>query len=370
MPSLGHHRHLIKALAAKAARPLSFLSGNYPDQELWRGYARKKIFELLHYAPPRVNFAEEVVEEVDAGPYVLRKLWFSSSQYTRVSAYLLMPPLTQGKLPGILCLHDHGGLFAWGKEKLVPTEADRCPALAEHKETHYSGLSVAHELALAGFAVLAIDNFYFGDRRLSGTPDVDGLDLSDPEQHQQFEATVAAREPAAALNLLQAGVTPMGLTIWDAIRSVEFLTTVEGIDDRRIGCFGAASGGLLAVYLSGLCDLIRVTCAGGWVTTFANLIESGLPGNDWCEFVVPGLYNFLDLPDVACLTVPRALSLMAYEGDGVFPGSGAADAFARVHKVFEMADRGDDIRSQTYPGSPRFTRTMLGDSLRWFQRWL
>jgi len=370
MPTLGHHHHLIRSLAAKAARPLSFLSGNYPDQELWRGYARKKIFELLHYAPPRVSFAEETVAEDDCGTYVRRKLWFSSSQYTRVSAYLLMPPATRGKLPGLICLHDHGGLFAWGKEKIVSTGDDEPPALVEHKEKWYSGLSVAHELAVAGFAVLAIDNFYFGDRRLAGTPEVDGLDLSTPEGHAEFERVAAANEAAAAMNVMQAGATLMGFSIWDAIRAVEFLTTVEGVDDRRIGCFGAFSGGLLAVYLSGLCDLIRVTCAAGWVTSFADVIEAGVPGTAWCHFTVPGLYNFLDLPDVACLTVPRALSLMALQDDPVFPGSGAEKAFARVRKVFEMAGKADDFLSQTYPGEPRFNRQMLADSCRWFERWL
>ena len=370
MSTLGHHHHLIRSLAAKAARPLSFLSGNYPDQELWRGYARKKVFELLHYAPPRVSFAEEIVEEKDCGPYVRKKLWFSSSQYTRVSAYLLMPPITRGKLPGIICLHDHGNLFAWGKEKVVPTAADKLPALAAHKERHYSGMSVAHELAVAGFAVLAIDNFYFGDRRLAGTPEVDGLDISTPEGHAEFERVAAANEAAAAMNVMQAGATLMGFSIWDAIRAVEFLTTVEGVDDRRIGCFGASSGGLLAVCLSGLCDLIRVTCAAGWVTSFADVVESGVPGTAWCHFAVPGLYNFLDLPDIACLSVPRALFLMAMQNDPFFPGSGAEKAFAKARKVYEMAGKADDFLSQTYSGEPRFTRQMLTDSCRWLQRWL
>jgi len=370
MATLGSHQELVKALAARAARPLSFLSGNYPDQEMWRGYARKKIFELLHYAPPRVAFDEEVVEEEDAGPYVRRTLWFSTSQQTRVSACLLMPRHGQGKLPGIVCLHDHGGLFAWGKEKVVSTGTADYPALAAHKEQHYSGLSVAHELAAAGFAVLAIDQFYFGERRLDGLPALEGLDLSTPDGHAAFEKIAAAYEPVAALNVTQAGGTLMGLAVWDAIRAVEFLTTVDGVDDRRLGAFGAFSGGLLAVFLSGLCDLLRVTCAAGWVTTFAAMIETGVPGQGWCHYAVPGLYNFLDLPDVACLSVPRALSLIAFDSDPSFPSSVADAAFARVREVYEKADHGVDFLPQVHRGASAFTRDMLDDALRWFRRWL
>lgn len=370
MSTIGRHQKLVKALAAKAARPLSFLSGNYPDQELWRGYARKKVFELLHYAPPRVDFEEEIVDERDCGPYVYRKLWFRSSPYTRVCAALLLPPQTHGKLPGIICLHDHGGLFAWGKEKMLPPAEAEPPALAAHREKRYAGMSLAHELAVTGHAVLAIDSFYFGDRRLAGLPEVDELDLSTPDGLAAFEDVAARNEAAAGLNLIQAGATLTGLGIWDAIRSVELLTTVEGVDDRRIGCFGAHSGGLLALYLSGLCDLIRVTCAAGWVTTFAGLVESGVPGGAWAHFAVPGLYNFLDLPDIACLTVPRSLSLMAMGGDPHFPGAGADAAFKKVRKVFQMAGRDGEFSSKVYGGETSFTREMLADSLRWFERWL
>lgn len=370
MGTTGHHQELVKALAAKAARPLSFLSGNYPDQELWRGYARKKIFELLHYAPPRVDFEPEIVEERDCGPYIYRKLWFRSSPYTRVCAVLLLPQQTHGKLPGIVCLHDHGGLFAWGKEKLVASDGSEHPALAAHKEKRYGGMSVAHELAVTGHAVLVIDGFYFGDRRISGLPEVDDCDLSTPDGHAAFEDAAARNESSAALNLVQGGATVMGLAVWDAIRSVEFLTTVDGVDDRRIGCFGAHSGGLLAMYLSGLCDLVRVTCAAGWVTTFAGLVESGVPGGGWAHFVVPGLYNFLDLPDMACLTVPRSLSLMAIGDDPYFPGAGADGAFKKVRKVFQMAGRDGEFSSKVYGGESSFTHDMLADSLRWFERWL
>ena len=369
MSTIGRDQALIKALAAKAARPLSFLSGNYPDQELWRGYARKKIFELLHYAPPRVDFEPEIVDERDGDGYVRRTVTFRSSQHTRVPAVLLLPPQTHGKLPGVLCLHDHGGLFAWGKEKLLAPDGDEHPALAAHRAKHYDGMAVAHEMARAGFAVLAPDAFYFGDRKLAGLPEVDGLDLSTPDGHAAFERIAAEREPLAALNVIQAGATPMGLAVWDAIRSIEYLTTVDGVDDRRLACFGAHSGGLMALYLSGLCDLVRVTVAAGWVTSMAGLIESGVP-DGWAQFAVPGLHNFLDLPDVACLTIPRSLSLMATGKAPHFPGAGAADAFSKVRQVFQMAGRDGEFSSKVFDGATAFTRDMLTETFRWFERWL
>ena len=116
--------------------------------------------------------------------------------------------------------------------------------------------------------------------------------------------------------------------------------------------------------------MVRVTCAAGWVTTLAGIVESGVPGAGWCHFAVPGLYNFLDLPDIACLTVPRALQLMALKNEPFFPGFDADDAFKKVRKVYEMAEKADDFFSQTYSGKSCFTSQMFADTLRWFKRWL
>lgn len=369
MPTLGNQHNLVKSLADRAAQPLSYLSGIYPDLATWRGFALKKVFQLLHYAPPQVDFREEVVESEERDGIARRTVWFSSSSQTRVSARLLLPTASRGKRPGIVCLHDHGDLFAWGREKVVCTEADEHPALAEHKAARYSGLSVAEELARAGFAVLAPDMFGFGDRHPGGLDEIDDLDLTDPEQHERFEQIARAHEATTGLNLIQAGATPMGLHVWDAIRAVEYLTTVPGVDERRIGCFGAHSGGLLAIYLSGLCDLVRATVAIGWVASLRGVIEAGVPGTSWMQFAVPGLYNFLDLPDVACLTIPRALMLVALADDPLFPATAAEKSFADIRKVFDDADKGVDFLGQTAPGRA-VTSDIVREALGWFERWI
>jgi len=125
----------------------------------------------------------------------------------------------------------------------------------------------------------------------------------------------------------------------------------------------------MALYVSGLCDLVRATCAAGWITSYAGLAEAGVPGNSWCHFAIPGLYRFLDLPDVACLSVPRALFLLGLDNDPVFPAH-SHGTFDRIRTVYENAEHGDDFSWQIYSGEPRFSAQMLADTLHWFQRWL
>ena len=64
-----------------------------------------------------------------------------------------------------MALHDHGGFYLWGKEKLVETEGEN-PTLAEFKQRSYASRSIAAELARQGYVVVVIDMFYWGERRM------------------------------------------------------------------------------------------------------------------------------------------------------------------------------------------------------------
>ena len=54
--------------------------------------------------------------------YEIRKISFAGSAHYRVPGLLLVPTAGKGPFPGIVALHDHGGYFYHGKEKLVEME--------------------------------------------------------------------------------------------------------------------------------------------------------------------------------------------------------------------------------------------------------
>ena len=134
--------------------------------------ARGKLLELLHYAPDKCEPRPEVVERIDRGDHVCERVLFNTTPDVRVPAYVLVPKKADRPLPAVVALHDHGGFYLWGKEKLVETD-DEHPVLTAFKKRYYAGTSTATALVKQGYVVAVIDMFYWGERRLllDGDPD-------------------------------------------------------------------------------------------------------------------------------------------------------------------------------------------------------
>ena len=155
----------IYSQARKTDFPLSFLNDQFKDASAWKRQARGKLLELLHYAPPKCDPRPEVIEKVDKGDHVREKVIFNTTPDIRVPAYVFIPKKGKLPAPALVALHDHGGFYLWGKEKLAENE-DEHPVLADFKKQYYGGVSIASALVRQGYVVIVIDMFYWGERRL------------------------------------------------------------------------------------------------------------------------------------------------------------------------------------------------------------
>src|SRR5262249_27835894 len=109
----------IQSQAVRGEFPLSFLNPRFRSLRSWKKTARGKLLELLHYAPPPCDPAAETVERVDCGDYVREKIWFNTTFDVRMPAFVLVPKPAPRRAPAMVALHDHGGFYLWGKEKIV-----------------------------------------------------------------------------------------------------------------------------------------------------------------------------------------------------------------------------------------------------------
>src|SRR5205823_4794770 len=95
--------------------------------------------------------------------YVREKITFATTPHFRVPAYVLIPKGAK-KAPAIVDLHSHGGMFLFGKEKVIDL-GDNHPTMTAYHRGNYDGRPTATELVRRGYVVLTIDAFMFGERR-------------------------------------------------------------------------------------------------------------------------------------------------------------------------------------------------------------
>src|SRR5207248_10772518 len=92
------------------------------------------------------------------------KVLFSTAPVFRVPAYVLIPKRLKRPAPAVVDLHSHGGMFLFGKEKVIDLGANH-PAMTAYHESNYDGRPTATELVRRGYVVISIDAFMFSERR-------------------------------------------------------------------------------------------------------------------------------------------------------------------------------------------------------------
>jgi dienelactone hydrolase len=363
----------IQSQAVKSDFPLSFLRGEFQDVAAWKRRARGKLLELLHYAPPPCPPRPEVVERIDQGDHSREKVYFNTTPDVRVPAYVLVPKKRKRPLPAVVALHDHGGFYFWGKEKLVE-DGDEHPALTDFKKRYYAGTSIATALVRQGYVVIVIDMFYWGERRLL----LDG----DPEDWRERPRTMSA-ERVAAFNqragqseqlvgrtIFAAGFTWPGVIFWDDVRTVDYLLTRPEVDPQRIGCVGLSVGGLRACHLAALDDRVKAAVVVGWMASFPTQLKRHIRNTIGHTKVVPGLYRYLDYPDVAALAMPGALLVINGSKDGLFDLDGVRACFEKIRGCYQKAGVRDRFRASLYETPHEFNAAMQVEAWEWLRRWV
>lgn len=352
---------------------LSFLNDRFDDLTAWKKEARGKLLELLHYAPPKCDPRPEVVSKTDCGDYVQERVVFSTTAEVRVPAFVLVPKQAKRPAPAVVALHDHGGFYLWGKEKLTHN-ADEHPSLTAFKQQFYDGKAVAAELARQGYVVAVIDMFYWGDRRL--LLDDDLADWRErptsltTERVREFNTRAGASEQLVARTIFAAGFTWPGVMFWDDVRTVDYLLTRPEVDPERIGCVGLSIGGLRACHLAALDNRVKAAVVVGWMASFPAQLALRIRSSIGFTKLVPGLYRYLDYPDVAALALPSALLVINGSRDTLFDLDGVRASFAKLAACYQKAGVPEKLRTRLYDRPHEFNVEMQAEAWGWLRKWL
>jgi len=339
----------------------------------WKREARGRLLDLLHYAPAPSDPRAETVERVDRGDYFQERVFFNTTPDIRVPAFVLIPKRARFPAPGIVALHDHGGFYFWGKEKLVE-DKDEHPVLTDFKRQYYAGRSIASELARAGYVVVVIDMFYWGERRMllaDDAPDWRERPRSiTAERIAAFNRRSSEGEQLVGRTIFAAGFTWAGVMFWDDVRTVDYLLRRPEVDPSRIGCVGLSMGGLRSVHLGALDERIKASVVVGWMASFPAQLKSKIRNTIGHTKLVPGLYQQMDYPDVASLAVPTPLLVINGSKDALFDLAGVHASFDKLAACYAKAGVPERLRTRLYDTPHEFNAEMQTEAWAWLARHL
>lgn len=241
-------------------------------------------------------------------------------------------PHGPGPHPAILLLHEHGGSFETGWEKLCDL-----PASQETRARLYEGRAPAQAFLEAGFAVLCLDAPGWGRRWQGG----------------------GEAQQALASNALGLGWSLAGLVAAEDVQAALWLAGQPGIDAARIGAFGFSWGGFRAWQVAALCAQVRAHASLSWMACRADLMRPGAPllrGQSAFWMLHPGLAHHADFPDLAGLCGAKPQFYRSGRGDPHMPEDSVARAWDRLAAIAAAAggpapDTGFHDRAHTCPAA-------------------
>jgi len=364
---LGTNFEAVRALDPGASYPGSFLSGRFASLDQFTTQGRASILDAYGYRPAPVAPAAEVLDRFEGPDFIREKVLFSTTPQFRVPAYVHIPRHLNGPAPAIVDLHSHGGMFIFGKEKVIDFGRNH-PAMTTYHAGNYESRPTATALVKRGYVVITIDAFMFGERRVLMDADLaSGWDRSaySVEDVTRLNRVCASRESTLAKSLTVLGISWPGIVAWDDMRTVDYLVTRPEVDPARVGCVGVSFGGWRSLFLSALDPRIRAGCVVGFMSTIRSMLRRHVDTHSWVHFV-PGLHRHLDLPDVVSLNAPRPLLVQQCRRDALFPLEGMQAAVETVASVYANAGISERFTSRFYDVPHQFNVQMQEDAFAWF----
>jgi hypothetical protein len=154
----------------------------------------------------------------------------------------------------------------------------------------------------------------------------------------------------AGFALLPLGETIAGWMVWDSMRAIDYLQTLEDVDGGRIGVTGNSGGGLNTLFTAALDVRVRAAVVVGFTFEFNNWLKYG--GTHCTCTHLPSMFHSFEWFEVAGLIAPRALLMMQGDRDAIFPISGARRSAHNTAAVYEVLGKSDQVGFRELAGQP------------------
>ncbi len=305
---------------------------------------RQKLWQLLGDLPVAFVPKPKITLREKGNGYTLERFQFENGVGDMVYGYIAIPDgrITPG--PAILYHHYHGGEYGNGKEEIRKNyPVDKPPV---------------ESFTQAGYVVLAIDAYAFGERQHQGP-------AGDREEGGRTESALFKQ-------FLWEGKTLWGMMVRDDQLALNYLLSRPEVDSQKVGATGMSMGSTRTWCLTALDERIQAAVCVCCLTRYQNLMQHGENNQHGIYYFVPNLLKEgIDMEAVVSMIAPRPLLTLTGDQDGGSPVDGVNAINAFAEKIFGLYNLPDRFKGVVYSGvAHRYTPEMWNETLTWFETYL
>lgn len=279
----------------------------------YQKYVREHILVStgLWLTPPTCPLKPKRLDKKTCDGFVREKITFESFPGVIVTGALYTPADAKGKLPAVLCPHGH-----WKRGRLQEPVQARCINLARQ-----------------GYVVLAIDMVGYNDNG----PITHGF-----QGDELWQLSLA------------------GLQLWNCIRSLDVLQSLDTVDPERIGVTGASGGGTQTFMVAAVDDRVKVAAP-------VCMISAHFQGGCLCENA-PLMRVVMNNMEIGAAMAPRPLVLVSATGD--WTKNNPVVEYPAIRWAYELMNATDKVAQQQFDLGHNYDEVSREVVYGWFAQWL
>ncbi|QDU80831.1 Acetyl xylan esterase (AXE1) [Polystyrenella longa] len=343
--------------------PLKDLNGHFPftvpeSKKAWEERAadlKRRILVAtgMWPMPERTPLNPVIHGKFTREGITIEKVYFESMPGHFVSGLLFRPENAEGKRPGILSPHGHGGRLHEYSEKQVLQMITRGQERFEGSG-RFPKIARCVQLARMGCVVFIYDMLGYADsvqisRKLAHGYSEPRPEMENAERWGLFTAQAESRLQSV-----------MGIQSWNSIRALDFLESLPDVDPTRLAVTGGSGGGTQTILLCATDDRPIAAFPQGMVSTS---MQGGCTCEN-CSLLRVGTGNV----ELAALFAPKPQAMTAAND---WTKAMMEDGYPELQKLYSMIGKKEDVFCNFYPNYPHnynyVTRAVM---YSWFNKYL
>jgi dienelactone hydrolase len=297
-----------------------FRMPEYRTLSEWEARRRDLRDQILFAAglepmPPKPPLRAEVFGRITQKDYSIDKVLLETRPGYWLGGNLYRPVGRAGKFPAVASPHGH-----WNYGRLEHGDLGSIPARCIN-------------LARQGYIVFAYDMVGYNDT--IQTPHAFGGKI---EQLWNFG--------------------PLGLQLWNSIRVVDYLASLDEVDAARIGATGASGGGTQTFLLTAVDERVKFSAP-------VNMISAIMQGGSPCENA-PGLRTGAFNVEFGAMMAPRPLLMVSATGD--WTKNTLEEEFPAIKRIYELYGKAEMVEAVRIQAPHNYNRASREAMYRFFAK--